>query len=161
MRSTIARHAHRAESARLPSYARLARALFGFMMALLLMAGGTSAASAAAAPGSAGATLTAVPADGLPVRDDRQYVYTMGVLADVRRDTITLRFDDGQTQRFAVNTATTIHRADGEPQSVANLAVGEMVIVITEQDDTTAVTIVNSDASSFSASGPFDIGDGE
>ena len=161
MRSTIARHARREESARLPSYARLARALFGFMMALLLVAGSAPAASAAAAPGSAGMVVTAVPAVGLPARDDRQYVYTMGVLADLGRDTITLRFDDGQTERFAVNTATSIHSVNGEPQSVADLAVGDMVIVITEQDDTTAVTIVNSDAASFSAGGPFDIGDAE
>jgi len=147
MRSTLARHTQRQELTRLPCYVRLARGLFGFTVALMLIAGSTPAASADTLPAS------------LTVRDSRQYVYTMGVLTDVRRDAITLRFEDGQTERFAVNTATTIHTVNGEPQSVADLTVGDMVIVISEQDDTTAVTIVNSEEASFSAGGPFDIGD--
>jgi hypothetical protein len=42
-----------------------------------------------------------------------------------------------------------------------DLAVRDMVIVITEEHQATAVTVVTSGGPHFAESGPYDVGDGE
>jgi hypothetical protein len=104
-------------------------------------------------------------ATGIPVepsiRDDRQYVFSIGILARVTDGTIALRFDDGQTQTYRVDAATTIHTPNGDVEHLADLAVGNMVLVITEEHQATAVTVVNSGGPRFAEGGPYDIGDSE
>jgi hypothetical protein len=114
------------------------------------------AESPAAPPG-------AVYATGRPVapgfRGDRQYVFSIGILVRVTHDAITVRFEDGQTTTYDVDDATTIHTPTGRLERVADLDVGNMVIVITQEHKTRAVTIVNSGKRAFSEGGPYDIGE--
>lgn len=116
------------------------------------------AESPAAPPG-------AVYAAGRPVtpdlRGDRQYVFSMGILVRVTYEAITVRFEDGQTVTYDVDDATTIHTPNGYLESVPDLHVGNMVIVITEEHKTKALTIVNSGDRAFSEGGPYDIGEHE
>src|SRR4051794_28290857 len=120
MQNYVAPPVRRLGLGHLPPAGRPARVLFAFIVALLLIAEHTSAASATASPGSTGAAVTAAPPVSLNIRDNRQYVFTMGVLADVHRDAVTLRFEDGQTERYAVDATTTIYTENGEAQSVAD-----------------------------------------
>jgi hypothetical protein len=108
--------------------------------------GATDAASRPAAPS---------------LRDDRQYVYSLGLLARVTNDAITLRFDDGQIETYGVDAATTIHTPNGDVQHLADLQVGQTVLVITEEHAAAAVTIVNGGDHGFPEDGPYDIGENE
>ena len=130
----------------------------------LLMGLGTLAATAVHASPAA-ATLGTADVAGIPVtpsiRDDRQYVFSIGMLARVTDGTITLRFDDGHMQTYRVGAATTIHTPTGAVEHLDDLAVGDMVLVITEEHQATAVTVVTSGGPDFAESGPYDIGDGE
>jgi hypothetical protein len=113
-----------------------------------------------------GSALTARPARAatLPdvsVRDQQQYVLTMGVVASVGRDTVTLRFEDGQTESYRITGATMFQTETGGAATAADLDVGDMVMVITQENASTAITIVNAGDRGFDAGGPFDIGPDE
>ena len=107
----------------------------------------------------------AVYAIGSPVvrgfRDEHQYVFSIGILLRVTYKAITVRFEDGQTTTYDVDEATTIHTSTGQFEGVADLEVGNMVIVITEEHKTKAITIVNSGDRTFPEGGPYDIGEYE
>src|SRR5207237_1044201 len=95
------------------------------------------------------------------VRDQQQYVFTMGVVVRLRRDTITLRFEDGQTETYQLNAATTFQTETGGGATAADLDVGDMVMIITPEGASTAITIVDAGDRGFNAGGPFDIGAAE
>jgi len=96
------------------------------------------------------------------VRDQQQqFVFTMGIVARIGRDTITLRFEDGQTETYRLNDATTFQTETGGAATVADLDVGDMVMIITPANDSTAITVVDAGDRGFDAGGPFDIGTDE
>ncbi|MGE3272511.1 MAG: hypothetical protein AB7P40_27445 [Chloroflexota bacterium] len=81
----------------------------------------------------------------------------MGELASVRDGKVTVSFGDGATETYRVTDETTIQTQNGDAQAVSDLTPGNMVVVITREDDTQAVTIVNSGATGFHEAGPADI----
>lgn len=118
-------------------------------------------ASAASAPSQAPAAVEATPsahqAAPSPARAQRQYVYTMGILADVTPDRLTLRFEDGSTEAYRLTSMTTIQSQNADAERLENLTPGNMVIVIAEEHDNTALTVVDSGGTAFHPAGPADI----
>ena len=104
------------------------------------------------------ATAFGVQAAHAPcVRASEQYVFSVGIVEAVTADRLILRFDDGMTETYTVNGATTVQTQNGDTLRVADLAVGEMAIVLTVEDDPVAVTIVSGGADGFHEAGPADI----
>jgi hypothetical protein len=163
MSRTVTPHARPRELTRLPWLFRRDRGRC--VTALLLLVTFNSLPAAFVHAESPAAPPGAVYAIGSPVapgfRGDRQYVYSMGILIRVTDDAITIRFEDGQTTTYDVDDVTTIHTPNGHLESVGDLDVGNMVIVITEEHKTKAVVIVNSGNRAFSEGGPYDIGEHE
>ena len=81
----------------------------------------------------------------------------MGIVDRVSATTVTLHFDDGATETYSVNGATTIQTQNGDALRLDDIAVGEMVIVLTLENDPLAVTIVSGGAEGFHEAGPADI----
>jgi hypothetical protein len=113
-----------------------------------------------------GSAVVASPAMAAPlpsgtIRDQQQYVFTMGVVARLGRDSVTLRFEDGQTETYLLNDATTFQTEAGNASTAADLDVGDMVMVVTPENASTAITIVDAGDRGFDAGGPFDIGTDE
>jgi hypothetical protein len=90
-----------------------------------------------------------------------QLVFTMGIVAGVGRDAVTLRFEDGQTETYQWNDTTTFQTEAGAAATVGDLNVGDMVMIVAPEDSSTAMTIVNAGDRGFDAGGPFDIGSHE
>jgi hypothetical protein len=86
-----------------------------------------------------------------------QLVFSMGLLAAVDARTVTLTFADGQSETFNVAPQTTIQTQNGDAQTVADLDIGNMVVVIAHEDDPTALTIVNGGDAGFHEAGPADM----
>jgi hypothetical protein len=101
-------------------------------------------------------SLSAAPAAS-SAPDSRQYVFTMGTIAQVSDDAITLRFEDGQTETYRLDATTTIQTQNADAQSVDDLEVGNAALVISEESHTTALTIVNGGEAGFHEAGPADI----
>ena len=163
MSRTVTPHARPRELTRLPWLFRRDRGRC--VTALLLLVTFTSLPAALVHAESPAAPPGAVYAIGSPVapgfRDDRQYVFSIGIVLRVTYDAITVRFEDGQTTTYEVGEATTIHTSTGHLESVSDLDVGNMVIVITEEHKTKALIIVNSGDRAFPEGGPYDIGEHE
>jgi len=90
-----------------------------------------------------------------------QLVFTMGTVASVTRDAVTLRFEDGQTETYTVGSATTLQNQDGNTAKLSDLDVGDMAMIIVPEGSTTAAVIVDGGDVGFDAGGPFDIGESE
>ena len=136
-----------------------ARTLVTMLMAALLTTiGGLSVAPAHASvlrPTDVNAASR--PASDLTIRASEQYVFSMGVVDRVGAETLTIRFADGVAETYRLDGATTFQTQNGDALSVADLAVGEMVIVLTVEDDSLAVTVVSGGDEGFQAVGPADI----
>ena len=91
------------------------------------------------------------------VEASEQYVFSMGIVDAVGADRLTLRFADGVTETYTLDGATTVQTQNGDALRVADLEVGEMVIVLTVENDPVAVTIVSGGADGFHDAGPRDI----
>lgn len=92
-----------------------------------------------------------------PAQERRDYVFSVGILDQVSTDTVTLRFEDGATETYGVDSATSVQGQNADAQSLADLEPGTMVIVIANEHDATAVTIVNGGPEGFHEAGPADI----
>lgn len=131
------------------------------LIVILLLAGLTPAATVAEAaqplqqaPASRVAlTPTPAPEGAQAV----QLVFSMGQLAAVDARTVTLTFADGQAETYLLAPETTIQTQNGDAQTVADLDLGAMVVVIAREDDPTALTIVNGGDTGFHEAGPSDI----
>ena len=158
-RRTVAAHDHQQAPSRTHGYLRRGDALLAVGIALLLAFGGPSAAAAHAAASHAvvatqiAARLTVIPG----VRSSEQYVFTIGIVDFVGADAITLSFEDGGTETYRLNGATTIQTQNGDALRLADLDIGQMVIVIAAEQDSMAVTIVSGGDAGFHAAGPNDI----
>jgi hypothetical protein len=130
-------------------------------LALLLTLGGSAASARAATAEPSAATPVATHAaqltSGPGFQDRRQYVFTIGILARVSDRAITLRFEDGQTETYTLDAATTIRTQNGDAESLADLKVGNMVLVIAEENTPLALTVVNGGEAGFHEAGPADI----
>ncbi len=151
-----------AESA--PRGARSGRSLgrgWALLAGLVMLAavGGWLAAPvhAGSAPFLEDAAPASQTADATDVGASEQYVFSMGVVDTVSADELTLRFADGDTETYTLDGATTIQTQNGDALRVADLEVGEMVIVLTVENDPLAVTIVSGGAEGFHEAGPADI----
>ena len=149
-RSALAVGARRRSQARLRSSLGRRWALLAGLLLMLTAIGGVPAIPAHAAS----APLLALATD---VRASEQYVFSMGIVDHVSADSLTLRFDDGYTETYTLNGATTIQTQNGDALRLADLEVGEMVIVLTVENDPLAVTIVSGGAEGFHDAGPGDI----
>jgi hypothetical protein len=131
-------------------------------MGLLILAlvGGTARtpAPAAAAPLS--------PAEAAPmtrqettaaVNSNKDYVFSVGTVDRVSADSLTLRFDDGSTETYALNATTAVQSQNGDALTRGDLQIGEMAIVLNVENDPTAVTVVSGGAAGFHEAGPADI----
>ena len=136
-----------------------ARTLVTMLMAALLTTiGGLSVAPAyASALRPTDVTVASRLASDLDLRASEQYVFSMGVVDRVGAETLTIRFSDSDTETFKLDGATTFQTQNGDALSVADLEVGEMVIVLTVEDDPLAVTVVSGGNEGFHAVGPADI----
>jgi hypothetical protein len=109
----------------------------------------------------AGASPAVARAARLPdaesVRDSRDYVFTIGIIAGVTDRTVTLRFEDGQTETYTLDASTTIQTQNGDAQRLADLKAGNMAMVLSVESTTTAVTIVNGGDAGFHEATPADI----
>lgn len=104
------------------------------------------------------ATVLGVQAAVVPsALASEQYVFSMGIVEAVSADRLTLRFDDGVTETYTVNGATTIQTQNGDALRVADLEVGEVAIVLTVENDPVALTIVSGGMGGFHEAGPADI----
>lgn len=91
------------------------------------------------------------------LRASEQYVFSMGIVDRVDAETLTIRFADGDTETFRLDGTTTFQTQNGDALSLTDLEVGEMVIVLTVEDDSLAVTVVSGGDEGFHAVGPGDI----
>lgn len=91
------------------------------------------------------------------VRASEQYVFSMGIVDAVSADWLTLRFAEGATETYRLNGATLVQTQNGDALRVADLEVGEVVIVLTVEHDPLAVTIVSGGMEGFHEAGPADI----
>jgi len=158
-RRTVAGSVHRRELTRLRLYLGRGCALMTAGLLLLMTVSDSSAApvhaasSAALADTAFTSRLAAVPG----IRASEQYVFTIGIVDRVSADALTLRFEDGATETYTLNGATTIQTQNGDALGLADLEIGDMVIVLTVENSSTAVTIVNGGENGFHAAGPGDI----
>lgn len=106
-----------------------------------------------AAPVQAASPSVSTPA----LRDSRAYVFSVGILTRVEGRSITLRFDDGQTETFTLDASTTIRTQNGDEQTLADLKVGNTVLVIAEERSPVAVSVVNGGQTGFHEASPADI----
>lgn len=90
-------------------------------------------------------------------RGDVQLVFSIGTLAGVGQQAITLAFDNGQTETYQLGPATTVQTQNGDAQALTDLDLGATVIVIADETSQTAITIVNGGDSGFYEAGPADI----
>ena len=88
---------------------------------------------------------------------DRQYVFSVGYVDRVGTDALTLRFDDGATETYHLNDTTAIQTQNGDELRRSDLEVGEMAIVLSVENDPTALTVVSGGAAGFHEAGPADI----
>jgi hypothetical protein len=95
--------------------------------------------------------------NALSVLASEQYVFSMGIVDAVSADRLSLRFADGYTETYTLDGATTVQTQNGDALRVADLEVGEVVIVLTVENDPVAVTIVSGGAEGFHEAGPADI----
>ena len=126
---------------------------------LLLAASGWSVAPAQAASSSAltEATFTAHRAAVSGTRASEQYVFSMGIVDQMSADTLTLDFGDGVTEMYTLNGATTVQTQNGDALGLTDLDIGDMVIVLTVENESLARTIVSGGEAGFHAAGPGDI----
>ena len=94
---------------------------------------------------------------GVVVRTSEQYVFSMGIVDRVTATTLTLRFDDGTTETYTLDGTTTIQTQNGDALRLDDIEAGEMVIVLTVENDPLAVTIVSGGEAGFHEAGPADI----
>ncbi len=163
MNRTDAHHAPARALTPRPTFGRIGRSLLAaglLTLATLGCAGATSAdaASPATATPAVSALEQATPRpEASQSQNDRQYVFTVGRLIRVQPNAVVLGFEDGASETFALDTQTTIRTQNGDPERFADLEVGDMLIVITEENDPTATTIVNGGDAGFHEAGPADI----
>ena len=140
----------------------LRRILATVSLALLVGLGMCPAIVHAATSTPATATIQTTPASPVTtVQDQPQLVFTMGTVARVGHDAVTLRFEDGQTETYNVGAATTFQTQDGDAATLQDLDVGDMAMIITSEGSSTASVIVDGGNTGFNAGGPYDIGEHE
>src|SRR4051812_28366961 len=107
-----------------PARVGLRRALVTASLALLLAAG-PSTAFASSEPAAPSAPIGATPpaSSSTAVQAQPQLVFTMGTVAKLDQNAVTLRFEDGQTETYRVGAATTIQKQDGGAATFADLDV--------------------------------------
>ncbi|MCC7371408.1 MAG: hypothetical protein IT306_23520 [Chloroflexi bacterium] len=114
----------------------------------IVLAAGTSGSTFAATP----VPVSTPPADRATAAEREQssgLVYSLGELAAVDARSITLTFDGGATETYRLTQRTTIQTQNGDTQTVQDLDIGAMVVVISHEDDPTAVTVVNGGDAGF------------
>ena len=126
---------------------------------LLLLAAGSSVASAHAA--SSPAPIEVADSMDQPIvpaiRADEQYVFSMGIVDRVGAGSLTINFGDGATETYTLNGATTVQTQNGDALRAADLQIGDMVIVLTVENESLARTIVSGSETGFHDAGPADI----
>jgi len=112
-----------------------------------------AASSSAGADGALAARLPVEPG----IMANEQYVFSVGVVDRVTATTLTLRFDDGATETYTLNGTTTVQSQNGDALKLADVATGEMVIVLSVENDPLARTIVSGGDEGFHDATPADI----
>jgi hypothetical protein len=87
----------------------------------------------------------------------KEYVYSIGVLVKVDQAAITLGFDDGSTETYRIGRDTTFQGQNADERKLADLAVGNPVMLIAAEGDSTAFTVVDGGPAGFHEAGPADI----
>src|SRR5215210_3429903 len=77
------------------------------------------------------------------IRASEQYVFSVGIVDRVSNGSLTLRFDDGSTETYTVDSKTAIQSQNADALTLADLEIGEMAIVLTVENDPLAVTVVS------------------
>jgi len=90
-------------------------------------------------------------------RTDAQIVFSVGTLSKVDQQTVTLAFDDGSTETYRLAADTTFQTQNGDAQALADFDLGATVVVIADETNLTALTIVNGGDDGFHEAGPADI----
>ena len=138
------------------------RALLLFVAGLVTLAiassGGTvvPAYAASFAAKASGAFSSRLPVES-GIMASEQYVFSVGYVERVTDTALTLRFDDGATEAYTLNGSTTIQSQNGDALARADLKVGEMVIVLSVENDPLARTIVSGGDAGFHDATPADI----
>jgi len=134
----------------------------GLLMLLTFGSASTAAAAPAWTPHAAEARAAIHPANAWSVRDSRDYVFSEGTIIGVGSHVVTIRAEDGQMESYTLDDATTIQTQDGDAQRLADLKVGNAALVLSVENTSTAVTIVNGGDAGFHEAGPADMrGDDE
>jgi hypothetical protein len=131
-------------------------------MSLLILAlvSGTAMtpARAAAAPLSpAKAASMTSQKTAAQVDSNKDYVFSVGMVDRVSIDSLTLRFDDGSTETYALNATTAVQSQNGDALTRNDLKTGQMAIVLNVEHDPTALTVVSGGTAGFHEAGPADI----
>jgi len=90
-------------------------------------------------------------------RAAESYVFSIGVLVKVDQRSITLGFEGGATETYQIGPATTFRSQDGDERRLEDFEMFDPVLVISAEDDPTAVTVVDGGPAGFHAAGPEDI----
>jgi hypothetical protein len=86
-----------------------------------------------------------------------EYVFSIGLLVKADQRTITLGFEDGTTETYRIGPETTIRSQNADERTLADLEVGNPVMIVTVDGDPTAVTVVDGGPEGFHEAGPADI----
>jgi hypothetical protein len=155
-------HAHATEASRLAhqwqARVRHHSTVLASLLLLLTVSLMNSSIAQAASPAPTTPGNVSVQPNVTPtVRADTQLVFSVGTLSKIEQQAVTVAFDDGQTETYRLSAGTTIQTQNGDPQVIADLDVGAAVVVIADETDLTALTIVNGGDAGFHEAGPADI----
>jgi hypothetical protein len=85
-------------------------------------------------------------------------VFSIGVLVKVDQRTITLGFEDGSTETYRIGPQTTFQSQNADERTLADLEIGNPVLIITMEGDPMAVSVVDGGPTGFpDEAGPADI----
>lgn len=127
------------------------------VMVLILFGTGTGGTVAAATPDMASATPAIENTMTTASQQSSGLVFSLGELAAVDARSITLTFDGGHAETYRLTGDTAVQTQNGDQQTVQDLDVGAMVVVISHEDDPTAVVVVNGGDAGFHEAGPADM----
>ena len=130
----------------------------GLLILALVSGTAMTPARAAAAPLSPAEAAPMTPQEtATQVGSNKDYVFSVGTVDRLSADSLTLRFDDGSTETYALNATTAVQSQNGDALTRNDLQVGEMAIVLNVEHDPTALTVVSGGAAGFHEAGPADI----
>ena len=104
------------------------------------------------------AAMLVLGVHAINVAHAEEYVFSIGVLVKVERGAITLGFDDGTQETYRIGPETTIRSPNADERTLADLEIGNPILIVTAEGHQTAVSVVDGGPTGFpDEAGPADI----